>query len=661
MNKTRLIELKSLIPKYDYAYYVLDEPLISDAEYDALFQELLQIENNNPDLITQDSPSQRVGASPVASLKSVEHKVPMLSLGNAFSSDDFYDFDEKIREKTGLSVVEYSCEPKLDGLAINLLYKDGLLVKAATRGDGRVGEDVTHNVKTIRDVPLMLSGNGFPDEFEVRGEVYFPILEFSKFNDKQEQMGNKKFVNARNAASGSLRQLDPKVTASRPLRVCCYAIGFSSSEVSKNHSDCLEMLASWGLPTSKYNCKALGVSEAMSYYSKMHDERKKLPFEIDGIVYKVNSFELQSLLGAVARSPRWAIAHKFPAQEVETFLDAVDFQVGRTGQVTPVARLQPVMVGGAVVRNATLHNMAEVERKGISVGDRVIVRRAGDVIPEVVKKLESSRDAIAITAPNNCPVCGTELVFESKEMLRCPAGLKCGAQLKGAISHYVSKHAINIDGFGENTVSLLVDEGILSCLSDIYKLPVEVVCSLDGFAKLSVNKLLENIEKQKKPSLARFLYALGIREVGRVTADELAKEFGSIEEIIAADESRLVEINNVGPILAKNIVRFFRDKYNLAEIRALQKEGVCPQVQNNKISSGELSGRVFVITGKFNNYSRDSLAEILRVKGAVVQNSISGKVTDLIVGENPGSKLAKAEKLAINVILADEIDHLIGS
>ena len=649
MIEDRILELKALLAKYEHAYFVLDEPLVSDEVYDGLFQELLKLEGDNPDLITPDSPSQRVGAEPIKGFKTLQHRIPMLSLGNVFKAAEFNGFDTRVKAKLNITDIEYSCEPKLDGLAINLLYKDGLLVSAATRGDGSVGEDVTHNIKTLRDLPLRLLGKDFPDEFEVRGEVYFPKKMFLEFNNQQEQSGQKAFANPRNAASGSLRQLDPKITATRPLRVCCYAIGYSSSEIGQNHSECLQKLASWGLPVSRYNQVVTGVDQALDYYQKMHDMRDNLPFEIDGIVYKVNSLVQQQELGFVARSPRWAVAHKFPAEEVETILEDIDFQVGRTGQITPVARLRPVMVGGALVRNATLHNMAEVARKGLSIGDEVIIRRAGDVIPEVLANNKDGRVS-TIQPPINCPSCNAILKKESEEMLRCPAGISCAAQLKGAICHYVSKHALNIDGFGDSTVSNLVDRKKILNISDIYKLSEDDLCELEGFAELSAAKLIANIELAKEPTLGRFLYALGIAEVGRVTANDLAKHFISLEAVIKSDVAELLEINNVGPVLADNIRSFFDDEINLFQINALKSYGVNVRDDISEAIEGPFLGRVFVITGKFTDYSREKIAELIVAKGGKVINSISSKVTDLVVGEKAGSKLAKAQKLGINII-----------
>jgi DNA ligase (NAD+) len=655
----RITELKQLLTEYEYSYYVLDDPMVPDAVYDALFQELLDLEKNNPDLLTPDSPTQRVGVRPIDKFNSHNHKMPMLSLGNAFNSEDFNNFDKRVREKIDIDLIEYSCEPKLDGAAINLLYKNGLLVVASTRGDGVVGEDVTHNIKTLRDIPLKLNGEDYPDEFEVRGEVYFPKDKFISLNEYLKDNGQKVFSNPRNAASGSLRQLDPKVTASRPLRICCYAIGYSSHHVSNKHSDVLLSLKNWGLPTSSFNSVVVGSENALKYFSKMQKLRSDLPYEIDGIVYKVNDISLQKKLGSVARSPRWAIAHKFPAEESQTVLESVDFQVGRTGQVTPVARLQPVMLGGAIVKNATLHNMSEVKRKGVKVGDFVIVRRAGDVIPEVVAKASAGEFSEEVLAPTNCPACDSKLLLESPEMLRCASGLKCSAQLKGALSHFVSKNALNIDGFGDSTVAMLVEKGLLNDISDIYKLTEDDLLCLDGFAELSASKLIRNIKDKSNPSLANFLYSLGIREVGRVTASDIANDFKTLEKVMSASYDDLIILNNIGPVLAQNIIDFFNDELNKNVIKTLQDNGLKVRSVDVVTKEGRLNGRVFAITGKFSGFSRDAIGEILERNGAVVATSISAKVTDLIAGDKAGSKLSKAQKLGINIIVEDNLPTLL--
>ena len=660
---SRVDDLRRLISQHDHAYYVLDNPKVSDAAYDALFKELLDLEEKNPGLITPDSPTQRVCGKAITSFKTIQHKKQMLSLQNAFTEQDFIAFDARIRENLQIDVVEYSCEPKLDGVAISLHYKNGILSHAATRGDGLVGEDVTHNIKTLKSVPLKLLGNNYPKDIEIRGEVYFPKHRFNEFNKFLLSDGRKPFANARNAAAGSLRQLDAKVTAARPLALCCYAVGYSSADLAELHSDILGSFIDWGLPVSRYNSIAIGVSSVMDYYNNMSRQRDTIPYEIDGIVYKINSIAMQNKVGSIARSPRWAIAHKFPAQQEHTTVAAIDFQVGRTGQVTPVARLDPVMLGGAIVRNATLHNMAEVWRKDIRVGDTVLVRRAGDVIPEVVSSVVVKRtDAMhKVASPSICPSCDRRLVEVSDETLRCPAGLYCPSQLKGALEHYASKPAMHIEGMGPSTVSILVDEGMLNCFSDIYKLEYEKLLKLEGFAELSAAKLLDSINSSKKTTLDRFLYALGIAEVGKVTAKELAQSFRSLDALMLADIAELESIANVGPILARNIADFFIDLDNLAEIKSIQDLGLVisrPILKIDMISQ-ILEGRVFVITGKFEDYSRDEIKMQLQQHGAKVAGSISSKVTDLIVGSNPGSKLEQAAKRGVRIIDRVSYEELI--
>jgi DNA ligase (NAD+) len=661
--RAKAADIRRLITQYDYSYYALDDPEVSDAVYDALFKELVELEDKNPDLISSESPTQRVAGKAITAFKTIQHKAQMLSLQNAFTEQDFIAFDTRIREKLQLDVVEYSCEPKLDGVAISLYYKNGVLLHAATRGDGLVGEDVTHNIKTLKSVPLELLGDHHPKELEVRGEVYFPKHDFTKFNKVLLASGAKQFANARNAAAGSLRQLDARVTATRPLAICCYAAGYSSDALGDLHSDILEQFTNWGLPVSRYNSLATGVASVINYYNNILGKRDTIPYEIDGIVYKLNSIAMQAKIGAIARSPRWAIAHKFPAQQEHTTVAAIDFQVGRTGQVTPVARLDPVMLGGAVVRNATLHNMVEVWRKDIRVGDTVLVRRAGDVIPEVISSVIAKRtDTMQkVICPLICPVCETSLEKVSNETLRCPAGLSCPPQLKGALEHYASKPAMHIEGLGSSTVSTLVDEGMLSSLRDIYMLKHEDLVKLEGFADLSATKLLQKIASSKSADLANFLYALGIPEVGKVTAQDLSQNFANLDALIVANISELESIPNVGPILAKNISAFFLADYNLCEIKSILSMGLVISNSKNEavMVSAKLEGRVFVITGKFSNYSRDEIKMGLQQHGAQVVGSISGKVTDLVVGDDPGSKYEKAMALGVNIIDAVSYEVLV--
>ena len=661
MNKItaekKIKDLRKKIIEYDYAYYIEDQPLVADSVYDACFAELKGLEEKYPKLITELSPTQRLSGLAITSFNKVKHVSQMLSLDNAFNKDDIISFDSRLKQKLDVSSIEYIAEPKLDGVAISLTYKNGVLTRAATRGDGHVGEDVTHNIKTLRSLAMELLSDDVPDHLEVRGEVYFPKEKFITLNETLKDQGEKVFANPRNAAAGSLRQLDPKITASRPLMICCYGIGNIIPGIL-THSEVLQKLSSWGLPTSKYVEVVLGVSNLMNYYEKMHKIRGTIPYEIDGLVYKVNNLKSQALLGAVARSPRWAIAHKFPAHEEQTTIEAVDFQVGRTGQVTPVARLNPVMLAGVVVKNATLHNMSELERKDIRVYDTVIVRRAGDVIPEVVGVNLDLRHSHCeeVKAPKFCPVCNSCLVIESPEMLRCPATKTCLAQLKGRLEHFVTKRAMDIDGLGKSSIASFVDLGIIKNFSDIYNLEMSVLVDLDSFAEKSSQNLIEAINKSKKTTLSKFIYALGIREVGLVTAEAIASYVGNIESLLTISYDQLINIENVGPTLASNIIKYIEDKENINEINNLISLGLEISQQELSKKSDILQDRVFVITGKFDNVKRSDIVDFLRENGAKVATTISANVTDLIVGNDPGSKLSKAKKLGIKIHAAATIE-----
>ena len=659
--KERLQDLRQLIARYDHAYYVLDEPEVADAVYDAAFHELTQLETEHPEWVTSDSPTQRVGGEPVAAFSRIQHELPMLSLQNAFSADDIMAFDKRVRDKLStVKPVSYACEPKLDGLAVSLLYVDGMLQHAATRGDGQIGEDVTHNIKTIRSVPLRLVGTGIPKRIEVRGEVYFPKAAFHKLNTQLAASGEKTFANPRNAAAGSLRQLDPAITVTRPLRLCCYAIGAAGNLAIATHAHALRVLQSWGLPISKYNATVTGPEALIAYYEDMAAQRSSLPFEIDGIVYKVNAFADQQVLGTIARSPRWAIAHKFPAVEETTRVESIDFQVGRTGQVTPVARLTPVLLAGVVVRNATLHNLSEVWRKDIREDDMVRVRRAGDVIPEVIASIVSERssESTVLVSPTHCPVCSTKLVHERDERLICPAKWLCPAQLQGAIAHFCSKHAMDIDGLGEQIIALLIENNLVRRPSDLFQVTAEDLAPLPGFAPRSIQKLLTNIAASKTVSLARFVYALGIPEIGRVTAEALAMHSMTLDHIMHADALDLMAIPSIGPVVAEHIVTFFQDVDNQHEVARLLVNGVSLITPEKQLADGPLRGRVFVITGKFVGWSREQIQQQLERKGATVSTQVSKRVTDIIVGESAGSKLAKAQRLGVPVIEAADLEAL---
>ncbi|WP_100634372.1 NAD-dependent DNA ligase LigA [Pseudomonas qingdaonensis] len=596
--KTRILELRAELDQHNYRYYVLDEPSVPDAEYDRLFRELQALEAEHPELVTPDSPTQRVGGAALSAFTQVRHEVPMLSLGNAFEENDLREFDRRVVEGLDLptgdlfgagAAVDYSCEPKLDGLAVSLLYRDGLLVQGATRGDGTTGEDISVNVRTIRNVPLKLQGKGWPAVLEVRGEVFMSKEGFERLNAAQAEIGGKTFANPRNAAAGSLRQLDSKITASRPLEFCCYGVGQVSEAIADTHIGTLEKLKGWGMPISRELRHAAGIKECLDYYRDIGERRNALPYEIDGVVFKVNSLASQRELGFRAREPRWAIAHKFPAMEELTEVLDVEFQVGRTGAVTPVARLKPVKVAGVTVANATLHNMDEVARLGVMIGDTVIIRRAGDVIPQVMQVVTERRpaDARAVHIPTQCPVCGsqverTQLVKRSKgketvsegAVYRCVGRLACRAQLKQAIIHYVSRRAMDIEGLGEKSVEQLVDEGLIASPADLYRLKFEDIVDLEGFAEVSSNKLLAAIADSKRPSLARFIYALGIPDVGEETAKVLARSLGSLQRVMVALPQVLTYLPDIGLEVAHEIHNFFEDEHNRSVIAQLLENGL---------------------------------------------------------------------------------------
>lgn len=607
--ETRILELRAELDQHNYRYHVLDEPSIPDVEYDRLYHELKALEAEHPELVTSDSPTQRVGSAALSAFTQVRHEIPMLSLGNAFEEVDMREFDRRVNEGLDLpagdlfgggAAVEYSCEPKLDGLAVSLLYQDGVLVRGATRGDGTTGEDISVNVRTVRNIPLKLQGSGWPATLEVRGEVFMSKAGFERLNAAQLESGGKTFANPRNAAAGSLRQLDSKITASRPLEFCCYGLGQVSADIADTHIGNLEQLKQWGMPISRELRLAKGVDECLDYYREIGERRNALPYEIDGVVFKVNSIASQRELGFRAREPRWAIAHKFPAMEELTELLDVEFQVGRTGAVTPVARLKPVKVAGVTVSNATLHNMDEVARLGLMIGDTVIIRRAGDVIPQVVQVVVERRpeNARPVQIPQSCPVCGshverTQLVKRSKgretvsegAVYRCVGRLACGAQLKQAIIHFVSRRAMDIEGLGDKTIEQLVDEKLIASPADLYQLKYEQIIDLEGFAEVSSNKLLKAIEDSKRPALARFIYALGIPDVGEETAKVLARSLGTLERVQQALPQVLTYLPDVGLEVAHEIHSFFEDSHNQSVIGALLSEDQCGLVLQDQ---GEL-------------------------------------------------------------------------
>lgn len=657
LAREKVEELTRKLNYHNYRYYVLDDPEIADSEYDRLLRELQDLEDKFPELRSPQSPTQRVGAEPAQAFGEVKHRVPMLSLANAFTSEEMSDFDRRVNEALGGTAgpVEYTAEPKMDGTAVSLVYENGILIRAATRGDGFRGEDITHNVRTIPSVPLQLLGSGWPSVLEIRGEVYMTIQGFRQLNKRMAEDGGKVFVNPRNAAAGSLRQLDPRVTASRPLKFFCYGVGdWVGRDKPVTQFALLELMRSWAVPVSPDVDLVSGIDGCQEYYQRIGARRANLPYEIDGVVFKVNSFALQDELGFVSRAPRWAVANKFPAQEEMTVVKSVDFQVGRTGALTPVARLEPVFVGGVTVSNATLHNMDEIRRKDIRIGDTVIVRRAGDVIPEVARVVLESRprDSEAIRLPESCPVCGSEVAYgEEEAVARCVAGLFCSAQRKEALKHFASRRAMDIEGMGSKLIDQLVDTELVRDPSDLYRLQEDDLVQLERMGQKSAHNILQAIEMSKKTDLSRFIYALGIREVGETTAKSLAKDFGNLEELMNADESRLRETPDVGPVVASNLHRFFAERHNKMVIESLLAEGVELQSsQSPAIRNSRFSGKTVVITGTLPGMSRDQARAQLESLGAKVVNSISKKTDYLIAGENPGSKLDKARELGVEVV-----------
>lgn len=653
---TRLQQLRAELLRHSHRYYVLDDPEIPDVEYDRLMRELQDLETRFPEWITPDSPSQRVGGAVLQAFQEVVHLRPMLSLDNVFDVAEFAAFDKRVRDRLRtLDSVEYAGEPKYDGIAVSLLYRDGALERAATRGDGNVGEDITLNVRTIKSVPLRLLGQSHPALLEVRGEIYMPRAGFEALNQKAREQGTKGFVNPRNAAAGSLRQLDPKLTAARPLMLCAYGLGaVEGGRLPDTHTAILQQLRDWGFTTSKDVSALMGVDACLEFYQILLQKRAGLPYDIDGVVFKVNSVALQDTLGFIAKAPRWAVAFKFPAQEEMTQLKAVEFQVGRTGTITPVARLIPIFVGGVTVSNATLHNSDEIERLGVKIGDTVIIRRAGDVIPQVVSVVQSKRptDAAEILFPSACPVCGSPVMrVEGEAAVRCSGGLVCAAQRKEAIKHYASRHALNIEGLGDKLVDALVEKGMVHNLADIYTLELDAVADLERMGKKSARKLLDAIEHSKSTTLPKFLYALGIRDVGQATAATLAKHFGSLENLHKADEAQLQQVPDVGPVVAGRVASFFADDRNIAVIDALRASGVrWPDIEVVPVEALPLAGKTFVLTGNLESMARDQAKAHLESLGAKVAGSVSSKTDCVIAGQGAGSKLGKAESLGIPVM-----------
>lgn len=651
--------LRDQIRHHNHRYHVLDDPEIPDAEYDRLLRELVALEAEHAELVSADSPTQRVGDTPLSAFGTVQHELPMLSLGNAFSEDELRDFHRRVLDRLELddqAELIYAAEPKLDGAAVSLMYENGVLVRGATRGDGTKGEDITHNVRTIEAVPLRLIGKGYPARLEVRGEVFMPKAGFEAYNAKARAAGEKTFVNPRNAAAGSLRQLDPKLTAERPLDMYAYSIGVAAGgDLPTRHSEIIDRLRDWGIKVCPERCVVNGVEGCLAFYRSMGERRNELSYEIDGVVYKVDSLQMQAELGFVSRAPRWAIAHKFPAQEELTVVEDVEFQVGRTGAVTPVARLKPVFVGGVTVSNATLHNIEELHRKDVRIGDTVIVRRAGDVIPEVASVILDRRPkgTRRIQLPKNCPVCNSHVVREEGEAVaRCTAGVFCVAQRTEALKHFVSRRALDIEGFGAKLVEQLVATDRLKTPADIFQLSSGELAELDRMGKKSADKLMRSIQASKSTTLARFLFALGIREVGEATAASIAAHYGRLDNVVAATEQDLQSVRDVGPVVATRVKSFFAEAHNLEVIARLREYGVVwPESDPIEATEdGALFGKTFVITGTLPTMTRDAAKDLIQSAGGKVTSSISAKTDYLVAGEKAGSKLSKAEKLKVAIL-----------
>lgn len=653
--KQRIAELRTQIERYDYEYYVLDAPSVPDSEYDKIYRELQTLENENPALITPDSPTQRVSGTATNAFNSITHRQAMLSLNNAFELNELQAFDKRIRDALGTAAVEYAVEPKFDGLAITLTYENGVFTQGATRGDGYTGEDVTHNLRTLRAIPMRLKVANPPQLLEVRGEVLMLKRDFDKLNQKQLAKGEKLFANPRNAAAGSLRQLDAKITATRPLTFFAYGLGIAEGiPVLTSHAAAMDYLASLHFPVSSIRDVVRGVEGLDAYYEKIGQLRPQLPFDIDGVVYKVNQFNQQSELGFVSRAPRWAVAHKFPAQEALTLVEDITVQVGRTGAITPVARLKPVFVGGVTVTNATLHNEDEIRRKDILIGDTVSVRRAGDVIPEVVGVVLEKRPAHArrFEMPTSCPECGSHILKSADEAVaRCSGGLFCPAQRKQAITHYASRRAMDIEGLGEKLVDQLVAANLVHTLADIYRLDLPTLSNLDRMAEKSAQNILDALHASKQTTLARFIYALGMRNVGEATAKDLAKHFGNLKALMGATLENLLEVNDVGPIVAESIREFFSEEHNQSVIQALLNAGIhWAETEGRQQTTGKLSGKTFVLTGTLPTLSRDDAKALIETAGGKAAGSVSKKTDFVVAGAEAGSKLEKAQELGITIL-----------
>ena len=656
--------LQTELARLEHAYYVLDQPLVPDAEYDRLYRELLDLEQKHPDWISADSLSQRVGGTPLKLFNEVKHAVPMLSLNNAFEESELINFDRRCRDGLGLESVNYACELKFDGLAISLRYEHGVLVQAATRGDGASGEDVTVNIRTIRAIPLRLTGKKIPDVLEVRGEVFMHRDDFEKMNKYAATLGEKEFANPRNAAAGSLRQLDSKITAKRPLSFFAYGLGAFEpiNWLPKTHSQLLDHYVELGLPVCQERRVVSSVEGLNQFYQEIGRKRNQLPYEIDGVVYKVNSFSQQNTLGFVSRAPRFAIAHKYPAQEEITTVLGIDVQVGRTGAITPVARLSPVLVGGVTVTNATLHNEDEVRRKDVRVGDTVVVRRAGDVIPEVVSVVLDRRPQHTqpFEIPSRCPICDSHIErLVDEAIARCSGGLFCAAQRKQALLHFAHRRAMDIEGLGDKIVDQLVDLNLVRTPADLYRLGFSALANLERMGDKSADNLIRSIAQSKSTSLPRFIFGLGIRHVGESTAKDLAKYFGTMQALMDAQMEDLLTVNDVGPVVANSIISFMSESHNREVIEQLLASGIEFQVEK-QIAGVDLSGQTFVLTGTLPTMSRDHAKALLEAAGAKVAGSVSQKTSYVVAGSDAGSKLEKANELGIPILDEDALMKILG-
>lgn len=660
--RKRAAELRQQIDYHNYRYYVLDSPVIADAEYDRLLRELQELEAQHPDLITPDSPTQRIGAKPSAAFGEVSHRVPMTSMDNAFDETEVRDWDRRVRQGLNAQTVTYTAEPKFDGTSVSLRYEGGKLVRAGTRGDGTTGEDVTANARTIKTVPLRLQDTGWPKVLEVRGEVVIPIKAFKRLNAEQLKKESKVFANPRNAAAGSLRQLDPRITAARPLTFLPWGLGEISAPIGAKYSRIAQQLRKWGFRTSEYFQVVHGLEGCLGYYREMVERRESLPFEVDGVVYKVDELSARERLGFTARAPRWAVAHKFPAHEETTVVEDIIPSVGRTGVITPVAQLGAVQVGGVTVTHATLHNQDEVERKDVRIGDTVIVRRAGDVIPEVVAVIKEKRPrgTRRWRMPTKCPVCGSVVVREEGQAAhRCMSGLYCAAQAEGALLHFASRRGMDIEGLGDKLVEQVVAQGLVNTVADLYTLKKADLVALERMADKSAQNLLDQIERSKRAPLARFLHALGIPQVGEATAQLLAGHFGSLDALMRASRETLEAIPNVGPSMAEDIYNFFREQHNREIIRRLLKAGVKPIAPPRRRKASALTGKTFVLTGGLESMTRDEAKQQLQALGAKVAGSVSRKTDYVVIGADPGSKAARAAELGIETLSEKQFLKLI--